>query len=682
MRFSLEVGIARLKQLLQAQYAQMPEEFALLEVRLAKNRSDARLIGDTDPFISGELNRILLELNRFALEHVKVSFNDLCQGQNMPAFSDVNGQRPAKSEVSMIPVASHTPSSYLGNKRRWAVLVGVGTYEDRAFETAPACVNDANKVAEQLYSNGSGFAPANIHLRVDSGIRPTRERILTGLQAVVEEAEEDDLLLFYYSGHGELEQDEAYLITKDSIRGKLKETALAISTLEEMVQSSRAKAKVMILDACHAGERLQRKSASGPPPAFLDRVYAHAEGIVILASCEKHQVSYVWKEKGCSVYTHFLLEALSGKADREAKGFVSVDDIDAHVTNGVQSWIERQKEPCEQKPTRNFRSHGRIIVTYYQQATSSSESSTVPHLAVEGAQPQKQAVSVPTVAPPWSQCDTIVVRGEHYILHKATIEEKPTRDGSGVLRSAEAHNAVKGNRVYVKQVMLSYLTVQGNALRGILKNEHEVALKMVQQRDFPRLIAEEGMSDTASSNVFTLMYEGWEGPTLGAVFQRSNKALEKVEATALMWCVIRFCEVLSQLHRERYSHRALSGACIILANGDQRRPVLRDLGLAGQKGYGGDKERVPLQAPEQRYTVIEWPQPGPCTDIYQLGVLLSTLITGQPFSSIRPGAYAGPLPPGVDEVIARAVATNPKERWPTVSMFANALKQALKAKQE
>lgn len=39
--------------------------------------------------------------------------------------------------------------------------------------------------------------------------------------------------------------------------------------------------------------------------------------MVILASCQQGQRSYTWREKERGVYAHYLLEALSGKADLE-----------------------------------------------------------------------------------------------------------------------------------------------------------------------------------------------------------------------------------------------------------------------------------------------------------------------------------------------------------------------------
>jgi hypothetical protein len=680
MNFHPEKGIERLKELLQTRYEQIPEELYIFEMRLAKNRRDARLFGDDDPANRSELNRILSELNRFALERVSIPFPDLCQDRFTSQPPSLNGQRPAKSEAPSDHLSSNPNSSYLGTRWRWAVLVGVGSYDDREYSELSVCVHDVTEIARQLYKNESDFTPQRIHVLVDDGIKPTRAAVLSCLQKVADAAEEDDTLLFYYSGHGELEQDEAYLVTRDSRSGRLKDTAVSVARVEEIMQASRAKAKVMILDACHAGANLRSKGSERLHPRFVERVYMHARGMAILASCEKNQKSYVWESKECSAYTYFLLEALRGKADRDAKGFVSVTDIDEYVTNGMASWTERHR--YIQTPTMYLNGHGRIIVSFYKKLTEQAPQSEIPPQA---AQPQRPKQPLLTPSPSWNESETVLIRGETYILYRPTVQEKPTRDRCAVLRSAQAQQASTGNMVQLKQVCIFRLTAQGNTLCKILKKEHRLAVSLAQYREFPRVLEEEEITGGPDISTLTLVYEAWKGPTLGEVFQQPGKALVEGEILSLLWCFIHICKVISILHREPYSqsrkscsHRALTADTIILLGGDRQRPLLRDFGLAAYPATWDGKEAVQIQAPEQRYSTHELGIPDHRTDIYQLGVILYTLITGQPFSSSRPITHTPAIPPVVDDAIMRAVAFHPKDRWPTVMAFASEIKKVLR----
>jgi uncharacterized caspase-like protein len=74
---------------------------------------------------------------------------------------------------------------------------------------------------------------------------------------------------------------------------------------------------------------------------FIRRVFEQAEGIAILASCKQGQLSYEWREHEQSVFTHYVLEAMRGIADRDEKGFVQVQDASRYVSDRVKLWASQ-----------------------------------------------------------------------------------------------------------------------------------------------------------------------------------------------------------------------------------------------------------------------------------------------------------------------------------------------------
>jgi uncharacterized caspase-like protein len=133
------------------------------------------------------------------------------------------------------------------------------------------------------------------------------------------------------------------------------------------MRQAKARAKVIILDACHSGVDFDGKKGPQPMTAeFIKRVYEQAKGLVILASCEQGQLSYEWKEQGCSVFTYYVREALAGKADFLQKEFVTVDDVHKYTLNELEKWgIPRG---LVQAPTLESRVEGDIILTRYKVA--------------------------------------------------------------------------------------------------------------------------------------------------------------------------------------------------------------------------------------------------------------------------------------------------------------------------
>lgn len=253
-----------------------------------------------------------------------------------------------------------TEEGYTGNGKRWALLVGANQYEDSFnYGQLQICVKDAEAIYAQLAKGG--YEATHIRLVTDQTKEiPRRATILTTLKAMAEVTEPDDLLLFYYSGHGDIINGEPYLIGRDGYRLTLDDTAIPIARVISMMKAAPARSKLIILDACHAGADLKGKAPRPMSKEFLQRVFEEAEGIAILASCKQEQLSYEWRTQERSVFTHFLLEALAGAGDRDGKGFVTVQDASRHVTNGVKLWGSERK--VQQTPTFHFTGVGEIIL--------------------------------------------------------------------------------------------------------------------------------------------------------------------------------------------------------------------------------------------------------------------------------------------------------------------------------
>ncbi|HDD25040.1 MAG TPA: caspase family protein [Chloroflexi bacterium] len=254
------------------------------------------------------------------------------------------------------------PGKHYGTGHRWAVLIGVNEYQDWAnYGRLKVCVLDVEAIRAQLIAGG--FEPERIRMLTDHtpDALPTRANVLVALKAVADATEPDDLLLFYYSGHGDEDGGQSYLVARDGRRLVLADTAIPISRVKEIIQEAPARAKVIVLDACHSGADIGGKGPRAMSPAFIRRVFEQARGIAILSSCEQNQLSYEWQENERSVFTHYLIEALSGQADRDGKGFVTVQDASRHVVNGVKLWASQRD--LVQTPTLEYRVAGDIILT-------------------------------------------------------------------------------------------------------------------------------------------------------------------------------------------------------------------------------------------------------------------------------------------------------------------------------
>jgi len=247
---------------------------------------------------------------------------------------------------------------------RWAAMAGVNVYQDRDISDLTCCVNDVQAIHCLLTDPAHGGYQARLLLDITPDTLPTRNNVLAELNNVARAAGEEDLLLFYFSGHGAIEAGEAYLIPRDARLTNLGDTAIPLSRVKDIMAGSAARAKVIILDACHSGARIGKAEARMSQD-FMERVFAEAEGLAILASCQQGQVSYEWEQAGQSVFTHYLLEGLAGGADFDNKGFVTIQDINRYVADRVKVWaVEHGRS---QTPTLGGGWSGDIVVGDYRE---------------------------------------------------------------------------------------------------------------------------------------------------------------------------------------------------------------------------------------------------------------------------------------------------------------------------
>ncbi|MEZ4859669.1 MAG: caspase family protein [Caldilineaceae bacterium] len=346
-------GLQQLQALLQKRAPTELSALATLQDRFRKNQRAAQIFGSSEN-TRNEHSQVIYALNELALAHTAYSFNELCTVE----FAAAGEDRVADQTKGGGDVPPSAPPVY-GKGERWAVLVGANHYLDPIYAPLASCVADVQNIHAQLLQGG--FSAERTHLITDNTTLPTREKILATLKAVADATAPDDLLLFYYSGHGDLAGDESYLVTRNGWQTVLSDTGLAVKRVKAILEAAPARAKVLILDACHSGAALGQKGAKPMSAEFIRRVFAEAEGLAILTSCQQGQVSWEAPEFNGGVFTHFLRQALAGDADWDGKGFVTVQDASRYVVDGVKLWASNYQR--SQTPTLQYSVAGDIILT-------------------------------------------------------------------------------------------------------------------------------------------------------------------------------------------------------------------------------------------------------------------------------------------------------------------------------
>lgn len=261
-------------------------------------------------------------------------------------------------------VSHKSSSSKTGPIRnRWAFLVGINDYADKAFSTLKFCVNDVLEL-EQLLKN-LGYTVVSLHDNViHERLKPTRDNVEAELTQLCRVVAPDDLLLVHFACHGMLVNEKPVFITHETRKSILEQKALPLSEVELKIRESKARRVILTIDACHSGVEIGREPGNSE---FIWNTYELAEGFALIAASTAQQIAQEWQEKQHGVFTYYLLEGLSSrKADRINKGFVTVDDLKTYVLDGLRRW-NVEHGGFLQEPTARTEGMGDIIIADYRE---------------------------------------------------------------------------------------------------------------------------------------------------------------------------------------------------------------------------------------------------------------------------------------------------------------------------
>jgi hypothetical protein len=216
-----------------------------------------------------------------------------------------------------------------------ALVVGIDYYEK--INPLYGCVNDAHSVKSVLERNSDGTV--NFGVRFLSGTGATDTVTRTELRNAVRElfADDSEVALFYFAGHGHIDDTGGFLCTSDTHNG---DDGLALAEILTMANGSKAKNKVIVLDSCFSGVAGDRSLT--PNSAEL------SQGLTILTASTAAQ--YATEQNGSGVFTALFVDALSGAA-ANLVGEVTPGSVYAHIDQSLGPWEQR---PVFKTNVKNF----------------------------------------------------------------------------------------------------------------------------------------------------------------------------------------------------------------------------------------------------------------------------------------------------------------------------------------
>ncbi len=520
------------------------------------------------------------------------------------------------------------------SERSRAVLIGTASYEDGSgFDQLPA-VETNIALLSGILRDRTGIAERNIHTLLN----PVDQRaIRAALRPAVDEAE--DLLLFYFAGHGVWVPDSVGLTHSSSEFRDPEWSTLRFELVKNMLRESAASVKVAILDCCHSGNALKHAMAAEDPGLVLLDVSRVEGSFVLTATDGKRRWADARGTNGCTAFTGTLVDILRSSRSGDPE-FMTMNVI-------------------------------------YQRLQASHQGRNLPLPHASGRN------SGESIALAWNRHD--IHRAPGAILEHGRVfagYEILSKVGGGGMSSVYAARDRDGLP----------RTVALKLVAGSSKLDREARNRFLREAEYNAMLDH--------PNILTVLARGEEagqlwmsmpfvhGESVGSILRRERQ----IAPARAVRIVTEIASALDYAHQKRVLHLDVKSENIILRETNPEQALLVDFGIAA---FLDDQNK----SSPNLYATLSYAAPERMNgghvdrraDCFSLGCVFFEMLTGElPYWGTSPYKLVSDyLPvPSVrnaqhlkvfDSVIASALANDPADRFSSCGALADAAREALRA---
>lgn len=232
------------------------------------------------------------------------------------------------------------------NSTLYLFAVGINKYKNEALNLNYAAA-DAESFVSTLKNGASKlFDRTEVIKLYDT--EATRDQILNTLSTMSRVIQPQDVLVFYYAGHGSMVDNNFYFIPTENVRlysaDKLKKNAIYAGELQEKLKAISALKQLVIIDACQSGGSVELLASRGAAEEKALAQLSRSTGIHVLAAAGSEQFATEFEELGHGLFTYVLLEGLAGKADGAPKdGKITIYELKSFIDDQMPEFSRKYK---------------------------------------------------------------------------------------------------------------------------------------------------------------------------------------------------------------------------------------------------------------------------------------------------------------------------------------------------
>jgi hypothetical protein len=230
----------------------------------------------------------------------------------------------------------------------YILAIGVSKYKDKDLQLRFASKDATDFVEIMKLQKGLLFEDVIVKLLVDE--QATKDNILDALDWLERQTTSKDVAILFLAGHGLNDRaNNFYFLPVDVDIEHLKRTGVAFSDIKNTVSAISGKS-IVFVDACHSGNVFGGKRAVVDMTSIVNELTSAESGVVVFASSTGKQFSFEDPAWGNGAFTKALIEGLKGKADLLGKGKITINMLQAYISERVKELTKGKQTPTVVKP--------------------------------------------------------------------------------------------------------------------------------------------------------------------------------------------------------------------------------------------------------------------------------------------------------------------------------------------